>query len=51
MWRLGQWDDRNSDGNGAYRTDPGGVLDVSFGTATSKVLSASVSINAITEVC
>lgn len=49
MWRPGQWDDRNSDGNGSYRTDPGGVLDVSYGTATSKVLSASFGVSAITE--
>ena len=49
MWRPGQWDDRNSDGNGAYRTEPGGVLDVSLGTATSKILSASIGANAITE--
>jgi hypothetical protein len=49
MWRPGQWDDRNSDGNGSYRTDPGGVIDVSLGTASSKVLSVSIGANAITE--
>ncbi len=49
MWRPGQWDDRNSGGNGAYRTRPGGVIDVSYGTATSKILSASIGATAITE--
>ncbi|HIE88629.1 MAG: DUF5916 domain-containing protein [bacterium] len=49
MLRPAQWDDRNSDGNGAYRTEPGGVLSLSFGSATSKVLSASIGINAMTE--
>jgi len=49
MWRPGQWDDRNSDGNGAYRTDPGGVIDLSVGSATSKALSASIGATAMTE--
>lgn len=49
MWRPGQWDDRNSDGNGAYRTEPGGVMELSFGTDTSRILSASIGINAMTE--
>jgi len=49
MWRPGQWDDRNSDGNGSYRTEPGGVVDLSYGTASSKVLSMSVGATAMTE--
>ncbi len=49
MWRPGQWDDRNSDGNGTYRTEPGGVMDIAYGTATSKILSTSIGINAMTE--
>jgi hypothetical protein len=49
MWRPGQWDDRNSDGNGSYRTEPGGVVDLSYGTATSKILSMSVGATAMTE--
>ncbi len=49
MWRPGQWDDRNSDGHGAYRTEPGGVIDLSYGTASSKILSVSVGGTAMTE--
>lgn len=49
MWRPKQWDDRNSDGNGAYRTKQGGVVEVSYGTDGSKILSTSFALNAMTE--
>ena len=49
MWRPRQWDDRNSDGNGAYRTKQGGVLEFAYGTDSSKTLSTSFAVNAMTE--
>ena len=49
MWRPRQWDDRNSDGNGAYRTEQGGLVELAYGTDTSRILSTSIGINAMKE--
>lgn len=49
MWRPEQWNDRNSDGNGAYKTDQGGIVEIAYGTATNKPLSASIAANVMTE--
>ena len=37
-----QWDDRNSFGNGTYKTDQGWTAELSFGTDTGKPLSLSL---------
>ncbi len=49
MWRPKQWDDRNSDGNGAYRLKQGGVAELTYGTDGSRPLSVSLGVSAMRE--
>jgi hypothetical protein len=49
MYRPEQWDDRLTEGNGDFKTAEGGIAELTYGTDTSKVLSAAVGVNAMTE--
>jgi hypothetical protein len=49
MYTPEQWDDRLSEGNGDFRTAQGGIVDVSYGTDTSRMLSAAIGGNAMSE--
>jgi hypothetical protein len=49
MFRPAQWDDRTSDENGEYKTKDGGVVEFSYGTDTSKVVSTAFAVSAMAE--
>jgi hypothetical protein len=49
MYRPDQWDDRNSEGNGEFKVEGGWISQLSYGTDTSKKLSASIAAMIMTE--
>jgi hypothetical protein len=49
MYRPDQWDDRNSEGNGSFKTEGGWISQLTYGTDTSKKVSASIGTMAMTE--
>jgi len=49
MYKPEQWDDRLSEGHGDFKTAQGGIAEISYGTNTSRVFSAALGFNAMTE--
>lgn len=49
IYRPGRWDDRTSLGNGDFRVADGGQFEITYGTDTSRVLSASIGANTTSE--
>ena len=49
MYRPAQWDDRLSEGNGDFKTEQGGGVEVAYGTDSSKRISAALGVSAMTE--
>jgi len=49
MYRPDQWDDRNSEGNGEFRVEGGWISMLTYGTDTSKKISASIGTMSMTE--
>jgi hypothetical protein len=49
MLKPEQWDDRLSEGHGDFKTAEGGTAELTYGTDTSKPISAAVGVNALTE--
>lgn len=50
IYRPQQWDDTLSNDNGDFRVDQGGVFEFTYGSDTSRKISASVGVNGVTEV-
>lgn len=50
IYRPEQWDDSTSEDNGVYRVSEGGIVELAYGTDTSRMLSVSIAANAISEV-
>ncbi|MFM1896104.1 MAG: hypothetical protein RLZZ385_1178 [Pseudomonadota bacterium] len=49
IYRPARWDDRTSLGHGDFRVAEGGQMEITYGTDTSRLLSASIGANAMSE--
>lgn len=49
IYRPARWEDRTSEGHGDYRVASGGLLEVAYGTDSSKPFSASFGMNTLSE--
>jgi len=50
IYRPAQWNDTLTEGNGDFKTDWGGIAEISYGTDTAQTVSTSIAINAVSEV-